>query len=147
MFQNNSFALFAKEQIAKEIAYHVVFCTTNTYRIRLVMADINAAAFRHAPHPPVDMLALLGSTVSAFDSPGARFAHFCHQCYQALMSKLVNIWGVNDIMPNLPTISQVHQELCKSIFLLLLQQNDTDTHTSELQCFKDCVQPTLKNRS
>ncbi|KIK31999.1 hypothetical protein CY34DRAFT_19376 [Suillus luteus UH-Slu-Lm8-n1] len=110
---NNSFALFAKEQIAKEIAYHVVFCTTSTYRIRLVMADINAAAFRHAPHPPVDMLALLGST-----------------CYQALMSKLVNIWRVNDIMPNLPTISQVHQELCKSIFLLLLQQNDTDTHTS-----------------
>ncbi|KAG1720819.1 hypothetical protein EDD22DRAFT_854561 [Suillus occidentalis] len=94
---SNSFALFAKEQIAKEIVYHVVFCTAN-------------------------MLALLGST-----------------CYQALMSKLVNIWGVNDVMPNFPTISQVHQELRESIFLLLLQQNDPDFPAFNIDLCKFCT--------
>ncbi|KAG1735472.1 hypothetical protein EDD22DRAFT_959925 [Suillus occidentalis] len=119
---SNGFALFAKEQIAKEIVYHVVFRTTSTCRIRLVMADIDAAAFRHAPHPPVDTLALLGST-----------------CYQALMSKLVNIWGVNDVMPNFPTVSQVHQELRESIFLLLLQQNDPDFPAFNIDLRKFCT--------
>lgn len=79
-----------------------------------------------APHPLVDTLALLGSTISAFDSTAAHFAHFCHQCYHALLLKLVSIWGVTDDMPNFPLVSQVHQELCKSVFLLLQQQNDPD---------------------
>ncbi|KAG1833194.1 hypothetical protein DFJ58DRAFT_847891 [Suillus subalutaceus] len=73
------------------------------------MADLNTEAFRHAPHPPFDTLALLGST-----------------CYQTLLSKLISIWGVTDIMPTFPAISQVHQELRKTAILLLHQQDNPD---------------------
>lgn len=67
--QINGFVHFFREQIAKEIMYHVVFRTTTTCRIRIVLADLDSATFRSAPYPPIDTLALLGSTVSAFDSP------------------------------------------------------------------------------
>ncbi|KAG1847226.1 hypothetical protein F4604DRAFT_1936038 [Suillus subluteus] len=58
---NNGLALFFREQIAKEIMYHIVFHTTTTCRVRLVMADLDTATFRHALYPPLDTLALLGS--------------------------------------------------------------------------------------
>ncbi|KAG1860101.1 hypothetical protein F4604DRAFT_1684478 [Suillus subluteus] len=73
------------------------------------MADLNTEAFRHAPHPPFDTLALLGST-----------------CYRTLLSKLISIWGITDIMPTFPAVSQVHQELHKTTILLLHQQDDPD---------------------
>ncbi|KAG1847482.1 hypothetical protein C8R48DRAFT_677579 [Suillus tomentosus] len=105
----NGFVVFTREQIAKEIMYHLAFRTTTTCRIRLVMADLDPAAFRHAPHPPIDTLALLGST-----------------CYNALMIKLISIWEISDVMPPFPTVSQVHQELRETAFMLLHQQNDPD---------------------
>ncbi|KAG1796058.1 uncharacterized protein HD556DRAFT_1441895 [Suillus plorans] len=100
---NNRFAIFLAEQITKEIAYHIVFRINRTCKFRLVLADLDPAAFRHALHPPLDTLAL---------------------CYEGLLAWLINIWGVTDIMPNFPTIIQVHQELCETIFMLLLQEND-----------------------
>lgn len=38
------------------------------------MADIDPATFTNAPYPPINTLALLGSTVSAFDSPGPGYS-------------------------------------------------------------------------
>ncbi|KAG2756189.1 hypothetical protein P692DRAFT_20868714 [Suillus brevipes Sb2] len=100
----NGFVHFFREQIAKEIMYHVVFRTTTTCRIRLVLADLDSATFRSAPYPPIDTLALLGST-----------------CYQVLLSKLLGSWRIGDIMPNCPTASQVHEELRETAFILLHQ--------------------------
>lgn len=76
--QINGFTIFLAEQITKEIAYHIVFRINRTCKFMLILADLDPAAFRHAPHPPLDTLALVGSSVSAFDSPGVCFVHFCH---------------------------------------------------------------------
>ncbi|KAG1836626.1 hypothetical protein C8R48DRAFT_680462 [Suillus tomentosus] len=103
----NGFAIFLAEQITKEIAYHIVFRINRTCKFRLVLADLDPAAFRHAPHPPLDTLALVGSS-----------------CYEVLLARLISIWGVTDIMPNFPTVIQVHQELRETVFMLLLQEND-----------------------
>lgn len=123
--QSNSFAVFLREQIPKEIMYHIVFRTTTTCRIRLIMADLDAATFRHAPYPPIDTLAFLGSIVSAFGSPGPGYSfELSYQCYQVLLSKLLSIWRIGDVMPIFPTASQVHAELCETAFVLLHQLND-----------------------
>jgi hypothetical protein len=45
--------------------FHVVFRTTTTKCFRLTIADLEPATFRHAAHQPVDLLALVGSCVSA----------------------------------------------------------------------------------
>jgi hypothetical protein len=52
--------------MAKELAYHVIFQTTATCRVRLTLADLEPQIFRNATNPLVDTLALMGSCVSAF---------------------------------------------------------------------------------
>jgi hypothetical protein len=42
------------------------------------------------------------------------------------MIKLISIWEISDVMPPFPTVSQVHQELRETAFMLLHQQNDPD---------------------
>ncbi|KAG2058511.1 hypothetical protein BDR06DRAFT_968516 [Suillus hirtellus] len=118
----NRFAIFLAEQITKEITYHIVFCINRTCKFRLVLADPDPAAFRHAPHPPLDTLAL---------------------CYEVLLARLISIWGVTDIMPNFPTIIQVHQELRETVFMLLLQENDPG-YVSFLNVLRSLCTITLK---
>ncbi|KAG2081538.1 uncharacterized protein F5147DRAFT_660778 [Suillus discolor] len=104
----NGFVAFTREQIAKEIMYHIAFHTTTTCRVRLVMADLEPAVFRHAPHPP---------------------------CYNALMIKLISIWEITDIMPAFLTVSQVHQELRESAFMLLHQRGRCLLHRKAKQSY------------
>ncbi|KAG1818908.1 hypothetical protein EV424DRAFT_1347489 [Suillus variegatus] len=63
--------------------------------------------FGNATNPPVDTLALVASC-----------------CYQALLARLIAIWGVVDLMPDYPSPSQTHAELCKTAMMLLLQVED-----------------------
>jgi hypothetical protein len=137
--QSNSLAFFFKEQIAKEIIYHVVFHTTSTCQVRLVRADIDAPAFRFAPHPLFDMLALSGSTISAFNSLGKHSIHFYYQCYHTLLLKLISIWGISDVLPAFPTVSQVHKELCETTFMLLHQQHDPGFPSFMIDVHKLCT--------
>ncbi|KAG1791292.1 hypothetical protein EV424DRAFT_1355048, partial [Suillus variegatus] len=122
----NGFTIFLAEQITKEIAYHIVFRINRTCKFRLVLADLDPAAFRHAPHPPLDTLALVGSS-----------------CYEVLLARLISIWGVTDIMPNFPTVIQVHQELRETVFMLLLQENDPG-YVSFLNVLRSLCTITLK---
>ncbi|KAG1870967.1 hypothetical protein C8R48DRAFT_670557 [Suillus tomentosus] len=117
---NNGFTAFLREQIPKEIMYHDVFRTTTTCRIRLVMADLNAATFRHAPYPPIDTLAFLGSI-----------------CYQVLLSKLLSIWHVGDIMPIFPTAVKIQQCLIlyepSLLYLLDNQKSECEKQNPKME--------------
>ncbi|KAG1851797.1 hypothetical protein C8R48DRAFT_777748 [Suillus tomentosus] len=103
----NSFVKFLENQMAKELAYHVIFRTTATCRVRLTLADLEPQIFRNATNPLVDTLALMGSC-----------------CYQALLARLIAIWGTVDIMPDYPSASQVHGELRETAIMLILQVED-----------------------
>ncbi|KAG2065470.1 hypothetical protein BDR04DRAFT_1121838 [Suillus decipiens] len=83
------FYAFLTHQAAKEVIFHIVFRTTTTNYMRLTIADLEPAIFQHATHPPVDLLALVGSC-----------------CYQSLLTKLVSIWGTTDVMPQYPPQDQ-----------------------------------------
>lgn len=63
--QVNGFNTFLNHQAATEMVFHIVFRTTATNRIRLVMADLEPMTFRSAAYPPADTLALVGSCVGA----------------------------------------------------------------------------------
>jgi hypothetical protein len=65
VLQVNGFYAFLIHQASKEMIFHVVFRTTTTNRIRLTIADLEPETFRHAAHQPADLLALVGSCVSA----------------------------------------------------------------------------------
>ncbi|KAG1894962.1 uncharacterized protein F5891DRAFT_1194769 [Suillus fuscotomentosus] len=103
----NSFVKFLENQMAKELAYHVIFRTTATCRVRLTLADLEPQIFRNATNTPVDTLALMGSC-----------------CYQALLARLIAIWGTVDVMPDYPSASQVHGELRETAIMLILQVED-----------------------
>ncbi|KAG2737291.1 hypothetical protein P692DRAFT_20823839, partial [Suillus brevipes Sb2] len=103
----NGFNTFLNHQAATEMVFHIVFRTTATNRVRLVMADLEPMIFRSAACPPADTLALVGSC-----------------CYQALLTRLINMWGTNDIMPQYPPVTQIHTELCETVVMLLQQDED-----------------------
>ncbi|KAG0697352.1 hypothetical protein DFH29DRAFT_1003821 [Suillus ampliporus] len=106
-FCANAFVKFLRHQMVKELIYHIVFRTTATCRVRLTIADLEPTTFRNATNPPVDTLALMGSC-----------------CYQALLARLILIWGTIDPMPDYPTPSQVHAELCETAMMLIQQVED-----------------------
>ncbi|KAG1793634.1 uncharacterized protein HD556DRAFT_1443421 [Suillus plorans] len=107
--KTNGFATFITHQIAEEMLYHIVFRTTTTSRIRLTIADLEPAIFRHASSPPADTLALAGSC-----------------CYQALLVRLISMWGIADVMPDYPTAVQVHTELRETAMMLFQAEDDPD---------------------
>ncbi|KAG1738144.1 uncharacterized protein EDB91DRAFT_1082898 [Suillus paluster] len=97
----NGFYAFLTHQAAKEMIFHIVFRTTATNRVHLTIADLEPATFRHAAHLPVDTLALVG---------------LC----------LMSIWGIADVMPQYPAVSQVYGELHETVMMLLQQHQDPD---------------------
>ncbi|KAG2108275.1 uncharacterized protein F5147DRAFT_652989 [Suillus discolor] len=80
--------------MAKEIMYHVIFCTMNTCGVQLTIADLEPAMFRHAPHPPWETTAFLGSSL-----------------YQVLLQRLVNSSSDPISLVDYPTPSQIFMEL------------------------------------
>lgn len=66
--QLNGFTAFLMHQIAKELIYHMIFRTMSMCPIRFTIADLEPATFRTVANPPVETLALAGSSVSAFYS-------------------------------------------------------------------------------
>jgi hypothetical protein len=64
--QDNGFAWFFGCQIAKEIMWHIIFRSSPTHGVRLVLADMEPATFRNVDHPPFPTMSLLGSSVSVF---------------------------------------------------------------------------------
>ncbi|KAG1894029.1 uncharacterized protein F5891DRAFT_1195717 [Suillus fuscotomentosus] len=103
----NGFATFLMHQIAKELIYHMIFRTTSTCCIRFTIADLEPATFRTVANPPVETLALVGSS-----------------CYQALWARLLSLCGANEMMPDYPSAAQIHSELREMAVMLLQQEND-----------------------
>ncbi|KAG1770605.1 carboxyl transferase domain-containing protein [Suillus placidus] len=103
----NGFNTFLNHQAATEMVFHIVFRATATNRVRLTMADLEPMIFRSAAYPPAETLALVESC-----------------CYQSLLTRLVNMWGANDVMPQYPPVTQVHTELCETVVMLLQQDED-----------------------
>ncbi|KAG1894651.1 uncharacterized protein F5891DRAFT_1194953 [Suillus fuscotomentosus] len=118
----NGFYVFLVHQAAKEMVYHIAYRTTTTNRIRLTLADLEPAIFRHAAHLPVDFLALVGSC-----------------CYQSFLTKLLSIWGTAEAMPHYPPVSQVHSELRETAVMLLQQDQDPDIATFRTQMRALCT--------
>ncbi|KAG2097516.1 uncharacterized protein F5147DRAFT_656323 [Suillus discolor] len=102
--------------------YHIVFRTTTTSRIRLTIADLEPAIFRHAPNPPADTLALAGSC-----------------CYQALLARLISMWGIANVMPDYPTAVQVHAELHETAMMLFQAEDDPDIVPFKAELKKLCT--------
>ncbi|KAG1865664.1 hypothetical protein C8R48DRAFT_672276 [Suillus tomentosus] len=118
----NGFYVFLVHQAAKEMVYHIAYRTTTTNRIRLTLADLEPAIFRHAAHLPVNFLALVGSC-----------------CYQSFLTKLLSIWGTAEAMPHYPPVSQVHSELRETAVMLLQQDQDPDIATFRTQMRALCT--------
>ncbi|KAG2085235.1 uncharacterized protein F5147DRAFT_659588 [Suillus discolor] len=115
--QLNGFAAFLMLQIVKELVYHMIFRTMSTSRIRFTIADLEPATFRTVANPPVDTLALAGSSISAFYSESI-------ECYQALLARLLSLCGANEAMPDYPSVAQIYSELHEMAIMLLQQDND-----------------------
>jgi hypothetical protein len=64
--QDNSFAWFLCQQIAKEIMWHIIFCPNTTYGASLVLAGLNTADLKNVNHPPYATMSLLESGVGLF---------------------------------------------------------------------------------
>ncbi|KAG1858312.1 hypothetical protein C8R48DRAFT_674356 [Suillus tomentosus] len=123
----NGFAAFLMLQIAKELVYHMIFRTTSTSRIRFTIADLEPATFRTVANPPVDTLALAGSS-----------------CYQALLVRLLSLYGANEAMPDYPSVAQIYSELRKTAIMLLQQENDPSITRFRAELRQLCV-ITVKN--
>lgn len=107
----NGFYRFLGHQMAKEIVYHVIFRTTNTCGVRLTIADLEPAMFRHAPHPPWGTTAFLGSSL-----------------YQVLLQRLINSSSTPVSVEDYPTPSQIFMELKETGPMLFQQHDDPDIH-------------------
>ncbi|KAG1899894.1 uncharacterized protein F5891DRAFT_1189373 [Suillus fuscotomentosus] len=109
-------------QIAKELVYHMIFRTTSTSRIRFTIADLEPATFRTVANPPVDTLALAGSS-----------------CYQALLARLLSLYGANEAMPDYPSVAQIYSELRETAIMLLQQENDPSITRFRAELRQLCV--------
>ncbi|KAG1897442.1 uncharacterized protein F5891DRAFT_982625 [Suillus fuscotomentosus] len=58
--KDNGFAWFFGCQIAKEIMWHIIFRSSLTHGVRLVLADMELATFRNVDHPPVSNYVSVG---------------------------------------------------------------------------------------
>ncbi|KAG2122457.1 hypothetical protein BD769DRAFT_1389714 [Suillus cothurnatus] len=105
----NRFYRFLGHQMMKEIIYHVIFRTTNTCGVRLTIADLEPAMFRHAEHPPWETAAFLGSS-----------------CYQVLIQRLAKISGNSASVAGYPPPSQIFMELKETGPMLFQQHHDPD---------------------
>ncbi|KAG1788527.1 uncharacterized protein HD556DRAFT_1311946 [Suillus plorans] len=104
----NGFAWFLCQQIAKEIMWHIVFRTSTTHGIPLVLADLNPADFRNAPHPPCPTMSLLGSC-----------------CYSALLEKYSTLTNIPvELLLQYPTPILVYNQLCETAVDLIAEHND-----------------------
>ncbi|KAG1793768.1 hypothetical protein EV424DRAFT_1354101 [Suillus variegatus] len=120
--QLNGFTAFLMHQIAKELIYHMIFRTMSMCPIRFTIADLEPATFRTVANPPVETLALAGSS-----------------CYQALWARLLSLCGANETMPDYPSAAQIHSELCETAVMLLQQENDPNIARLRAELRQLCV--------
>ncbi|KAG2099331.1 hypothetical protein BD769DRAFT_1677392 [Suillus cothurnatus] len=104
------FAWFLGHQMAKEVMWHIVFRPSSTCGVRLVLADLEPAAFRNADHPPFSTMALLGSV-----------------CYSAVLDKYSALTNIPvDLLTQYPTPAQVYNQLCETAVELVEIHDDQD---------------------
>ncbi|KAG1779353.1 hypothetical protein EV702DRAFT_1195316 [Suillus placidus] len=116
----NGFATFLKHQAAKELIYHMILRTTSTSRIRFTIADLEPNTFRNVANPPVDTLALAGSSITLF-------------------ARLLSLFGANETMPDYPSAAQIHSELRETVIMLLQQENDPHIAQFKAELQKLCI--------
>ncbi|KAG2120562.1 uncharacterized protein F5147DRAFT_647038 [Suillus discolor] len=105
--RENGFAWFLTHQIAKEIMWHIVFRTTSTHAVRLVLADLEPTMFRNVDHPPFLTMSFLGSS-----------------CYGALLLKYTTLTEIPVDLLQYPHPAQVYEELCEMAVTLVHERND-----------------------
>ncbi|KAG1897633.1 uncharacterized protein F5891DRAFT_1191841 [Suillus fuscotomentosus] len=103
----NGFAWFLTHQIAKEIMWHVIFRSTSTHAVRLVLADLEPTTFRNVDHPPFLTMSFLGSS-----------------CYGALLLKYATLTKIPVDLLQYPHPAQVYEELCETAVTLVNERDD-----------------------
>ncbi|KAG2122897.1 hypothetical protein BD769DRAFT_1389508 [Suillus cothurnatus] len=101
--KDNGFAWFLGHQMAKEVMWHIVFRPSSTCGVRLVLADLEPAAFRNADHPPFSTMALLGSV---YPTPA--------QVYDQLCETAVELVEIHDDQDH-PKLMTDLSNLCKIV--------------------------------
>ncbi|KAG2052330.1 hypothetical protein BDR06DRAFT_973116 [Suillus hirtellus] len=107
---DNGFAWFFGCQIAKEIMWHIIFCSSLTHGVQLVLADMEPATFRNVNHPLFPTMSLLGSS-----------------CYSAVLEKYLDLTNIPiDLLTQYPATEDVYDQLCKTAVELVGQSDDED---------------------
>ncbi|KAG1838675.1 hypothetical protein C8R48DRAFT_782335 [Suillus tomentosus] len=108
--KDNGFAWFFGCQIAKEIMWHIIFRSSPTHGVRLVLADMEPATFRNVDHPPFPTMSLLGSS-----------------CYSAVLEKYSDLTNIPvDLLTQYPATEDVYDQLCETAVELVGQSDDED---------------------
>ncbi|KAG1829684.1 hypothetical protein EV424DRAFT_1535703 [Suillus variegatus] len=108
--KDNGFAWFFGCQIAKEIMWHIVFHSSPTHGVRLVLADMEPATFRNVNYLPFPTMSLLGSS-----------------CYSAVLEKYLDLTNIPiDLLTQYPATEDVYDQLCETAVELVGESDDED---------------------